>query len=92
MQNEKILNLAEFLVLYKDNVGILSFFKDIERYFQASIGGCSCSKKARQDYANYKFIEIISSASQEELQKIKNILNWDRIVFKDMTGNTFREI
>ena len=89
---EKYLNISDFSQLYKNNNQELDYYKDILKYFEASIGGCSCSKKSRQEYANYKFIDIISSSNDEQLSKIKLVANAHQIKLVDMHGNIFKEI
>lgn len=89
---EKYLNIFNFSQLYKNNDQELNYYKDILKYFEASIGGCPCSKKSREEYANYKFIEIISSSNEEQLSKIKLLANVHLVKFVDMHNNIFKEI
>jgi len=89
---EKYLNISDFSQLYKNNHEELDYYKDVLKYFEASIGGCSCSRKSRQEYANYKFIEIVSSSIDEQLSRVKLAANVHRVKFVDMHGNIFKEI
>ena len=95
---EKTFNLIDFVAFAKENMSqnnILSLFNDIITYYETSLGGCNCSKKTRQNFAQDKFEEKINSLDAQILNSIKTILNLssdDKLMFKNKNNEIFKTI
>jgi hypothetical protein len=95
---EKTFNLIDFVAFAKENMSgnnILSLFNDTITYYETSLGGCNCSKKTRQNFAQDKFEEKINSLDTEILNSLKTILNLssdDKLMFKNKNNEIFKTI
>lgn len=94
----KDFNISAFAVFIRDHIkqnNILSLFNEVVAYYDASLGGCSCSRKTREKYAESKFIKIINEAPNEVLSLIKTIISTEHPVileFKNNSGEIFKKI
>lgn len=95
---EKTFNLIDFVAFAKENRSannILSLFNDTITYYETSLGGCNCSRKTRENFAQDKFEEKIKSLDSEILNSIKSILNLsndDKLMFKNKNNEIFKTI
>jgi hypothetical protein len=94
----KDFNINTFSVFIRDHIrqdNLLSLFNEVVAYYDASLGGCSCSRKTREKYAESKFIDIINKAPDEVFPLIKTIISSESPVtleFKNRSGETFKKI
>jgi hypothetical protein len=94
----KDFNINTFSVFIRDHIrqdNLLSLFNEVVAYYDASLGGCSCSRKTREKYAESKFIDIINKAPDEVFPLIKTIISSESPVtleFKNKSGETFKKI
>lgn len=89
--NEIILDLSSFSRLISDNLDKQEFkyFLDIPPIYESSLGGCNCNRSGREENAQNYFKMKITNASPEDLEKIKTLLNFTKISFKDNHDQIF---
>ena len=92
--NEIIFDLASFSDIIGKNAEHQEFAKfiDIHPIYTSSLGGCGCNRKSREENAQNYFKMKITNASLEDFQKIKTLLNFTKISFKDNNGQIFLEV
>ena len=92
--NEIILDLSSFSRLISDNLDKQEFkyFLDIQSIYQSSLGGCNCNRSGREENAQNYFKMKITNASPEDLEKVKTLLNFTKISFKDNHDQIFLEV
>jgi len=87
------LDLASFAKILNENKNQkLIKWKDILTMYNNTVGGCDCSKKAREISAQNYFVVKINNQPKEDFEELKNILKVDKILFKSSDGNTFLEV
>ena len=72
---EKNLNLQQFVTEVRNKIKdeqTLAYFNENISYYDMSLGGCSCSRKTRENYAEDKFIQKINTLPQEILINLKS--------------------
>lgn len=90
----KIFNL-ESLVLFLNEEKDNNFYNpilDLIDLYNGTIGGCTCSKKARILNADHYFQIKITNLNIEFLNEFKNKLSAKKVLFKDIGDNLFFEI
>lgn len=92
--NEIILDLSSFSRLISDNLDKQEFkyFLDIPPIYESSLGGCNCNRSGREENAQNYFKMKITNAIPEDLQKVKTLLNFTKISFKDKHDQIFLEV
>jgi len=91
--NQLILNLASFAsLLSKDNRIELNYWRDIIKIYESSVGGCNCSKKAREQNAANYFVVKINNTNIDTIKELKVLLNADKISFQDSNEIIFLEV
>jgi hypothetical protein len=92
--NETILDIASFSNMILNNQDKQEFknFMDIQSIYASSLGGCNCNRKSREENAQNYFKMKIINATTEDFQKIKILLNFNKISFKDNNGQIFLEV
>jgi hypothetical protein len=92
--NEVILDLSSFYSVISANSDKkeLQYFLDIQAIYESSLGGCNCNRKSRQENAQNYFKMKITNANPEDFQKIKTLLNFSKISFKDNNEQIFLEV
>jgi len=94
----KDFDIKTFSIFMKDHIKqntIFSIFNEIIAYYDSSIGGCTCSRKTREKYAESKFIDIINKTPNEVFPLVKTIISSESPVtleFKNNSGETFKKI
>jgi hypothetical protein len=94
----KEFNINTFSIFIRDHIkpdNLLSLFNEVVAYYDASLGGCSCSRKTRENYAESKFIKIINEVPNEVFPLIKTIISTENPVileFKNNSGEIFKKI
>ena len=92
--NEVILDIASFSQMISNNQDKEEFknFRDIQPIYESSLGGCNCNRKNREENAQNYFKMKITNANLEDLEKIKTLLNFNKMSFKDNNGQIFLEV
>jgi hypothetical protein len=92
--NEVILDLSSFYRIISANSDKkeLQYFLDIQAIYESSLGGCNCNRKGREENAQNYFKMKITNATPEDLQKVKTLLNFTKISFKDNHNQIFLEV
>jgi hypothetical protein len=95
---EKNLNLVQFASEIREKIKdpkLLSYFNDTTSYYDMSLGGCSCSRKTREKYAEDKFIEKINKLDSNILLEVKTALGLqseDVLNFTDKEGSLIKKV
>ena len=92
--NEIALHLSSFSQLISENLDKEEFkyFLDIPPIYESSLGGCNCNRSGREQNAQNYFKMKIINATPEDLQKIKTLLNFTKMYFKDGNDEIFLEV
>jgi len=92
--NEIALHLSGFSQLILENLDKEEFkyFLDIPPIYESSLGGCNCNRSGREQNAQNYFKMKITNATPEDLQKIKTLLNFTKMSFKDSNDEIFLEV
>jgi hypothetical protein len=92
--NDSIVDIVSFSEIISNNIDKEEFknFIDIQSIYASSLGGCNCNRKSREENAQNYFKMKITNATLEDFQKIKTLLNFTKISFKDNNGQIFLEV
>lgn len=95
---EKNINLKEFVDLIRgkiqSNNNFHTFNENINHY-DMSLGGCGCSRKTREKYADDKFSEKITKLDESILLEVKQALGFnsdDIISFINKDGALIKKV
>jgi hypothetical protein len=92
--NNSIVDIVSFSEIISNNIDKEEFknFIDIQSIYASSLGGCNCNRRSREENAQNYFKMKITNANLEDFQKIKTLLNFNKISFKDNNGQIFLEV
>ncbi len=87
------LELSSFAELLNNNKNKdLDIWRDVVTMYNSTIGGCNCSKKNREVNAQNYFVAKIMNQPKEDFERLKVILNVNKIYFRSLDGNIFLEV
>jgi hypothetical protein len=93
-KNNIILNITSFSEIISKNSNKEEFkvFLDIVNIYSSSLGGCNCNRKSREENAQLYYKSRLTNTNKEDFQKIKTLLNFNKIFFKDNNDQIFLEV
>lgn len=81
---EKTFNIKNFVDILNtlDHSNMIRiYFNDVIHFYNQSLGGCGCNRKAREDKAEIVFIEKITNLDSERVEDLKKIIDCKLINF-----------
>lgn len=92
---EHTFNIKDFVIFLRkmNNLDpIRIYFNDVIHFYEQSLGGCGCNRKAREDRSEIVFVEKINTCPSDYIKGIKEYLNVEKIFFVRRDNFIFKNL
>lgn len=95
---EKRVDLKTFVEVIRNKIpsnNNFQIFNETVNYYDMSLGGCGCSRKTREKYADDKFVEKINNLNPNILTEIKAVFELsgeDTLIFVNKDDGLIKKV